>query len=170
MKTISFLLYSWGSTILYTAFLFWLASVPNLGNGDLNTDEMVKVGYRLILYSILFILIYRSLIVTLKSSISRLAAWRSKKEKIEDMEFVLIIETLLVIISILVCVIVAIIEELLQSNLGFNAEARSFEVKDILVSLMSILLTSIIVYSMPVIGEFEVAIKHKFFNNSSKKK
>jgi hypothetical protein len=45
--------------------------------------------------------------------------------------------------------------------------------KDILVSVMSILLTSIVTYSLPVIGELEIAIKNKLekeFKSAKKKK
>jgi len=39
---------------------------------------------------------------------------------------------------------------------------RQGELKDVLVSVMSILLTGIVVYTLPVIGELEMALKHKF--------
>lgn len=160
MKTISYLTYAWGSTILYGAFMIWLATVPELGNGNNNSEEMVNVLFRMLLYTVFFILFYRSIIVTLKNTVGRLSKWRSKREEVEDAEFVLIIETLVVIISVLSLTIFAAVEEYLQFSLA--VEGRVGEVRDVMVSLMAILLTSIVVYSMPVIGELEVAIKHRF--------
>ena len=111
------------------------------------------------MYSILFILFYRSCIITLKTTVERLSKWRSRKEEIEDMEFVLIIETLIVIITILATILFAVFEEYTQFVTGGS---RNAEVKDVLISIMAALLTAIVVYSMPVLGELEVAIKHKF--------
>ncbi len=158
MKRAAFLLYAWGSTFLFALLIYWLATLPYLNAGDQVTDELVKVLFRMVLYSIFFILIYRSIIITLKSTVERLSKWRSKQEEIEDAEFVLIIETLVVIITILSSTLFAIFEEYTQALTG---NGRNAEVKDVLVSLMAILLTAIVVYSMPVIGELEIAIKHK---------
>lgn len=163
MKNFYLIVYSWGTTVLYIVFLLWLATIPNLGNNN----ELVKVVYRLILYTLLYILIYRSLIILLKSTVSRLAAWRSKREKIEDAEFVLIIETLVVIISILASILVAIADESIQTFFLEEGQ-RTTEVKDILISSMAIFLTSLVVYTTPVIGEFEIAIK-EWFQNGVKK-
>ena len=140
--------------------MIWLATVPELGNGSDSTEEMVNVLFRMLLYAIFFILFYRSIIVTLKNTVGRLSKWRSKKEEMEDAEFVLIIETLVVIITVLSLTLFAAAEEYLQSSL--EIEGRTGEIRDVMVSLMAILLTSIVVYSMPVIGELEVAIKHRF--------
>lgn len=105
MRKLAFLIYAWGSTILMGLFIYWLATIPYLSAGDRVTDELVKIIFRMTLYSIFFILFYRSLIITLKTSVERLAKWRSKNEKMEDEEFVLIIETLSVIITILATVL-----------------------------------------------------------------
>lgn len=157
MKNLLFLTYAWGSTFLFAAIIYWLATVPNLNAGNEATDELVKVVFRMTIYAVLFILFYRSMILTLKNTVSRLASWRSKKEKIEDAEFVLIIETLVVVISILSTTLFAIFEEFTQDNIA----GRSSDPKDVLISIMAVLLSAIVVYSMPVIGELEMAIKHK---------
>jgi hypothetical protein len=157
MKRLAFLLYAWGSTILMGVLIYWLATVPNFEAGEVVEDELVKVVFRMTLYSIFFILFYRSIIITLKSTVERLSSFRSKGEKSEDAEFVLIIETFVVLVSILATTIFAIFEEYTQNFV----EGRNAEVKDILISIMSILLTAIVVYSIPVIGELELAIKHK---------
>lgn len=161
MKNVFLLAYAWGSTVLFGALIFWLATIPGLEVTSGPTNEAIKVAYRMILYSIFFILFYRSIIMSIKSTVGRLSKWRSKREENEDAEFVLIIETLVVIITILATSIFALVDETLQLNLP----GRNFEIKDVLISVMSIFLTSIIVYTMPVIGELEVAIKHKFFKS-----
>lgn len=158
MKKLSFLIYAWGTTFLFGALIYWLATIPNLDAGEEVTDELVKVVFKMTLYSILFILTYRSIIITLKSTVTRLASWRSKKEKSEDAEFVLIIETLVVIITALGTTLFSVFEEYVQNFV----DGRTADVKDVLISVMAILLTSIVVYSVPVIGELEYAIKHNF--------
>ncbi len=138
--------------------IYWLATLPYLNAGDKVTDELVKVIFRMVLYAILFILFYRSIIITLKSTVERLSKWRSKEEEIEDSEFVLIIETLVVVVTILSTTLFSIFEEYTQALAG---DGRNAQIKDVLVSIMAILLSAIVVYSMPVIGELEFAIKHK---------
>lgn len=173
MKKIAFFLYSWSTTIFFVALLFWLATLPNFGDQfSGNSEEVIKTIYRLLLYSILFLLIYRSLITTFRYTVDRLAAWRTDEEKEEDSEFVLIVETLITVIAILSSVIIAVIEEIIQGPYGLNIEGRSFEVKDILVSTLSALLAGIVVYTIPVIGELEVSLKNKFsvFIKNIKKK
>jgi flagellar biosynthesis protein FlhB len=159
MKKLAFLIYAWGSTALFLTFLFWLATIPNLEASESSemTDQIIKVLFRMVLYSLLFIFIFRSIIITLKSTISRLSSWRSKREKIEDLEFVLIIETLVTVVAILASILIAIAEEAIQINIS----GRSAEIVDILVSVIAILITAIVSYSMPVIGELEIAILHK---------
>lgn len=201
MKKLAFLLYAWGTTFLFGFLIYWLATIPNLSAGDSVTDEVVKVIFRMVLYAIFFILIYRSIILTLKTTVERLAKWRSKKEEHEDAEFVLIIETLIVILVIFGTITFAFFEEHIQYRVqGRNGEnitlaqpttlpevgqvtlkdgnvvtyykdsvIRESE-KDILVSIMSVLLTAIVVYSIPVLGELEVAIKHKLEDGVFKKR
>jgi len=178
MRKVAFLLYAWGSTLLFAVLILWLASIPNFQAGDLVSDEVIKVVFRMTLYAIFFILIYRSIIITLKSTVERLSKWRSKREEIEDSEFVLIIETLVVILVIFATSTFAFFEEHVQFYVEGRNNADSTLVvnntayieqnllseanKDILVSVMAILLTAVIVYSIPVIGELEMALKHKF--------
>lgn len=178
MKKVGFLVYAWGSTALFGLLIVWLSTIPNFQAGDLLSDEIIKIIFRMTLYAILFILIYRSIIITLKTTVERLSKWRSRREVVEDSEFVLIIETLIVLLVIFITTTFAFIEE----NIQFYTEGRNNadttlvvdgvsyieqsviteSNKDILISVMAILLTAIVVYSIPVIGELEIAIKHKF--------
>lgn len=160
MKKVAFVLYGWTSTVFYVIALLWLATVPNLLDGtDDVLSEVLKVTYRFVLYSLLLILIYRSLIFTFKNLISRLSSWKSKREEIEDAEFVLVVETLLMIIAILASILIAAFQEYLQFAL--QVESSNSEVRDVLISIMSIILTSIVVYSTPSLGELEVLLKEK---------
>ena len=203
MKKAAFVLYTWGSTALFAVLIYWLATIPNLQTGPKVTDDLIKVIFRMVLYAIFFILLYRSIILTMKNTVSRLASYRSKGEETEDAEFVLIIETLAVIVCIISCVLFSFFEEhaqlyvagrngnetfLVEQNgifqrsetvssvagttyIGLSSIGES--TKDILISTMAALLTGMVVYSMPVIGEFEVALKHKLqkeFKDSRKKK
>ncbi|MCS7317916.1 MAG: hypothetical protein NZZ41_06400 [Candidatus Dojkabacteria bacterium] len=160
MKNIGLIIWSWVSTIGMGLLIFILTIDPNLSvSSDRAVDVFVKVVYTMLLYSILFILMYRAIIITLKSTIERLSKWRSKQEQIEDEEFVLIIETMVVIITILSTILFSIFAQYGEYLVrGANAQP---DLKDILVSSIAILLTAIVTYSLPVIGELEVAIKHK---------
>lgn len=157
MKNVLLVFYAWATTFLYALVILWLATIPNLQTAAGGADELIKVLYRMVLYAILFILFYRAVIMTLKSTVDRLSKWKSKQEEIEDAEFVLIIETLVVIVAVLGTSIFAAFEEYIQSFFT----NRHAELKDVLISVMAILLTAIIVYSLPIIGELEIAIKHK---------
>lgn len=142
------------------------------------SNEVIKALFRMILYSFLFILFYRSLIATFKSSVTRLAHWRSKGEAAEDAEFVLIIETLLVIVSVLATTLFSVFEQFVQVQVpgrsGIDTELVSGKLTevvsivlrnvsiDVLLSVMAVLLSALIVYSIPVIGELEMAIKHYY--------
>lgn len=177
MKKLAFIIYAWGTTFLFALLIIWLSTIPNFQAGNLVSDEVVKVIFRMTLYAVLFILIYRSIIITLKSTVERLSKWRSKREVSEDSEFVLIIETLIVLLVIFITTTFAFTEENIQFYTEGRNRAESAVIqndktyieqsviaesnKDILVSVMSILLTAIVVYSIPVIGELELAIKHK---------
>ncbi|CAG1772054.1 hypothetical protein BAC3_02289 [uncultured bacterium] len=192
MRRLAFLIYAWGSTALFGVLIYWLATIPNFQAGGSMSDDLIKVIFRMVLYAILFILLYRSIIVTLKSTIERLSAFRSKGEKLDDAEFVLIIETLVVIVSMFACVLFAFFEEHIQLFTPGRNGAESFLVenngtfvksdkvspsasstyiglsainesnKDILVSVLAVLLTGMVAYSVPVIGELEIALKHRF--------
>ncbi len=195
MRKLAFILYTWGSTILFSFLVYWLATVPNLHAGnDAVTDEVVKIIFRMTMYAILFILIYRSIILTLKTNVDRLAKWRSKREEMEDNEFVLVIETLVVLVVIFVCTSFAFIEQNVQfytegrngadnyyvveqngRNVAYiPAESINEANKGVLVSIMATLITAIVVYSIPVIGELEMGIKHRIEevmeNNKKKRK
>lgn len=138
--------------------IYWLATIPNFDVSQDINNEIVKVLFRLILYSFLFLLVYRSLIATFRTTVQRLSHWRSKAEASEDAEFVLIIETLLVIITILLGTVFAGFEEYVQGYIT----GRAGEIKDVLVSIMALLLAGLVVYSMPVLGELEMAVKHYY--------
>lgn len=160
MKTLTLIAYSWITAIGFGVFIVWMATVPNFEAGTETYDEVIKLLLRITVYSIFFLLTYRALIVTLKSTINRLANWRSKREKIEDAEFVLVVETLVVIITVLATILFSVFEEYIQNFI----DGRTSELKDVLVSTMAALLTGIVVYSMPVLGEFEIMLKKKFEN------
>src|SRR5690554_5405742 len=129
-RRIAYIIYAWGSTLLLVGVMFWLATLPDLGEESGEYSELIKILYRLVLYAFLFLLTYRSLLATFRITVGRLSKWHSKKEMAEDRVFVLIIETLLVIIAVLGSTIVAIIEEYIQNFV----EGRNADVEDVLIS------------------------------------
>lgn len=165
-KKVAYYIWIWGSTIVFSALVLSLSFLPNLDVSSGSTNEALKVLFRMFLYAMLFVLIYRAVIGTLKNSVQRLAVWHSRREAKEDSEFLLIIETLVVIVTIFVTVLISIFDEAIQQYAG--VEGRSGDIKDILVSTMAVLLTALIVYTMPVIGELEMAIRHKLTGRSQR--
>ncbi|MBL8014831.1 MAG: VanZ family protein [Candidatus Doudnabacteria bacterium] len=166
-KRVAYYIWIWGSTLAFLALVLWLSFLPNLDVTAGAGNEALKVLFRMFLYAMLFILLYRSVIGTLKNSVSRLAVWHSKREAKEDTEFLLIIETLVVLVTIFVTVLISIFDEAIQTYAG--VEGRSGDIKDILISTMAVLLTALIVYTMPVIGELEMAVKHRLQDRGHKK-
>lgn len=161
MKQYFYLAYAWGSVFLYGAFILWIATIPELNAvADSTLNETIKIIYRITLYALFFVLTYRALIITLKNAVSRLSVWHSKDEKAEDAEFVLIIESLIVVVTVLLCVIFATFEEYIQ----YFVDGRNAQLADVLVSGISVLLTGIVVYSTPIISEFEFVLKDKLFS------
>ncbi|MDQ6985171.1 MAG: hypothetical protein Q9M91_01330 [Candidatus Dojkabacteria bacterium] len=161
MKKLAFTLYSWGSTLLFIFLVLYFATVEDFQLQYEEKDLLFKIAFRITLYSLVFILIYRSLITTLKHTVERLSSWRSKREHIEDLEFVLIIETLILLVSILASTLIAILDKWMQ-YLTTDSRKIDGNIEDLFVSILAIILAAIIVYSMPVIGELEYAIKHRF--------
>lgn len=200
MKKLFFVLYTWGSTALFAMLILWLASIPNFRAGNNLNDDFVKLVFRIVIYAIFFILIYRSIIITLKSTVEKLAQYRSLSEKKEDSQFVLIIETIVIFLTMSICLSFAFLEEytqlfttgrngaeyfIIENNGEFLSSDRISEVggatytninsineagKDVLVSLISILLTSMVVYSLPEIGELEVSLKNRIKKYINKRK
>lgn len=155
-KSLAYILWSWGTTIIFGGIIYWLATIPYVTSASAG-DEVIKTAFRMLLYAVFFLLLYRSIIATLRNTVTRLSAWRSRNEAIEDAEFALIIETLIVIVCLLANTVFAIFTEYAQQF----ATQRQPDVKDVLVSVMASLLTALVVYTMPAVGELEVAIKHK---------
>ncbi|MCA9381610.1 VanZ family protein [Candidatus Dojkabacteria bacterium] len=165
-KKLAFVLYSWGTTTLFIMLIFWLSTVPYLADSNDIYEQFIKIFYRMSLYGLLFLLLYRSLLATFRTTVKRLSKWHSRAEKEDDQEFVLIIETLLVVVAVSIASLIALTDEFIQ----IYVDGRFPEPVDVLISIMAILLAAILVYSTPSIGELEIALKHKFFDNFFKKR
>lgn len=159
-KNYSYILWCWFTTIAFVGIILATSLVSDLQSSTAG-EEVVKVAFRMLLYSVTFILLYRSIIATLRESVSRLAKWRNRSEAAEDAEFVLIIETLVVIITIVVMTLLAVSEVFVSGFQPGRTNEVQEQMRDILVSVMSILLTALVVYTIPAIGELEFAIKRK---------
>ena len=153
MKQLYLTIYVWISTIFYIATLFWLSTIPYLFGEN---EETTKILLRIAVHSTLYLLIFRTFIITFKNTVDRLSKWKSKREKHEDEEFALIVETLIVLLSISISVIIIVIDEIIQNWTA----GRVFSLIDILISTMSIVFMGIVTYSYPILGEFEI-----YFNN-----
>jgi hypothetical protein len=155
-KNLGYIVWTWGTTVLMGGVIIALALTPNFSSATAS-EEVIKVAFRMLLYSMFFVLLYRSIVAILKSTVERLANWRNRSEAVEDAEFVLIIETMVVMVTILATTLFAVIEEFFQLYI----DGRQADVKDVLVSVMAILLSALVVYTIPAVGELEFAIKEK---------
>lgn len=168
-KKFGFIAYSWLTTLLFAGVIYWLATIANFDVTTDITNEVVKVLFRMIMYAFLVVLIYRSLIATFRMTVTRLSSWRSKGEAAEDAEFVLIIETLLVIISVLSSILYAVFEQYVQMQIAGRTESLNDMLKDVLVSIMASLLAALVVYTIPSTGELEMAVKHYYQRRKKQK-
>lgn len=160
-KKLAYLIWAWGSTVLFAVLIYLIATVPYFDVTADVTNEVIKVVFRMLMYAVLFTLIFRSIIATLRTTVNRLSNWSSKREAAEDAEFVLIIETMAVVIAILAAILFAVFEENVQGYISGRNTLPGEAERDVLVSTMAVLLSAIVVYSMPAVGELEVTVVRK---------
>ncbi|HEC64275.1 MAG TPA: hypothetical protein ENI23_03175 [bacterium] len=161
-----YILYNWVTVILWAGFIWWMSSIPKIILVESDSEVIIKTVGHMLSFGFLFLLIYRTLLTTFKFKVERLAFWRTRQERTEDAQFVFIVETLLLAISILLSVLYAIGDEYHQ----IFVDGKSADIKDVLVNSIGILVVALITYSVPVITEAEVMIVRKLKSKRSKKK
>lgn len=146
-----FIAYSWFTVVAWYAVIWLLSSVQDIDvDGNYVHWFLSSIGYELA-FGLQFILIFRAIIVTLKLKVEKLMYWKTKREKEEDQEFVKVIETLILFLSISITLILAISDEYHQTFVS----GRISNMEDILVNLMGIIIAAIFVFVVPIIAEIE---------------
>jgi len=155
-KRILFILYNWATVILWALLLFWFSSI---GTDSISKDYSKTLEYFTYFFGfgMLLLLTFRAHLSTFRLTVERLAFSRSKKEKQEDSEFVLIIETLLLANSILISSII-MIGSMYILNLETTREVNSYLLA---ANLLGILGFALIAYGWPLITTFELNIAKK---------
>jgi hypothetical protein len=157
-------IYIWSTVFVWTGVIWWLSSIPKLTLVETDAEMAIRVVMQMLEFGFLFLLTYRALLTTFKFRVERLAFWRSKKEESEDMQFVFIVETLLLIIAILLCVIYGGVDEYHQTFV----DGRDGSIRDLLLDTIGILVIALVTYSVPVITEIELFTLRKIKGNKKK--
>lgn len=153
-KKYFFIFYAWITALIWGIVIFWFSGIENLKiAGDDNSLLIERITY-LLSYGFLLILIFRALISTFRLTIDRLSYSRSKKERSEDREFVIITETLLLTNAILITSIIAII----NYHYLDTVEGRINDTYSFLTNIIGILIAALITYSWPIISTLELKI------------
>ncbi len=131
---------SWIITLLTISMILWFfhLSMPN--------ERFLNNLLYFVTFFILQIILFRALIGTSRLTIEQLAFFTSKREKKEDKEFVLIIETLLLFISILINIILAltnfyVLDNPIATIINFNY------------AILGILTAALLNYTYPLIKD-----------------
>lgn len=161
LNRIIYIIYIWFTVVLWAGVIWWISSIPRLSLVETDWETIGRVISHMLAFGFLFLLTYRALLTTFKFRIERLAFWRSKKEESEDSQFVFIVETLLLIIAILMCVLYGVVDEYHQ---GF-VEGREGTLRDLLLDVIGVLVFALVTYSVPVITEIEVFTIRKLKGN-----
>lgn len=144
IKERNFIIYSFGIILIWILVIFFSSSLQSNSEKYYILIIAEKLSYFLA-YGLLFMLIYNCLLMLFRYKISILARFRSLQEKLEDQEFTLIIEFLLMIISAQTTIMISIIELYIRKYyLG-----KSCDIRDFIIILMGIILFSVTTYLLP---------------------
>ncbi|KXK26592.1 MAG: hypothetical protein TR69_WS6001000598 [candidate division WS6 bacterium OLB20] len=146
-----FILYTWLTAAAWYGFILLLSMVPDLDVTGTQTDWLVRsLGYAL-MYGLLFLLLFRALLGTVRMRIERLRYYKSRRERAEDNEFAYLTEFLLFIIAVLFTLLLSGLDEYLQTGV----RGRVGAVIDVIVNLLGIIVTAVIAFKVPVVTELE---------------
>lgn len=163
IQKISFLLYHWILAVAWTTALFFV--VINTGEVSLDNQNYLSTFTKALGFGILFILVYKALINTFRLRVKRLAVWRSLQEYTEDVEFVSLIEALLVVIAVLMCMVLILVFELelfpiyqAESFILLDANFHLVRIREVLADTIGVLSIAFITSFVPIFYEFEYVI------------
>ena len=99
MKQTTATLSIWIIFVLFTAFIFYFSSIEDIGTAH-NYSKALELTTYFLSFGFSSILLFRALIYTFRFSVDRLSLANDKKEQLEDAEFRLIIEVILIFLTI----------------------------------------------------------------------
>lgn len=154
MKERWFILYSWGTTIAWYVFIWFASSITRLDYEGFYANWIINsIGYQLA-YALLFLLVFRSILVTLRLKVERLMYWKSKREKAEDQEFAKVVELLIMLLTFSLCIILAIVDEYHQTQVF----GRIASIEDLMVAAVGMILAAFSIFAAPIIPEIEARL------------
>ena len=124
-RKFGFILYSWATVAIWVVVIFWFSSLENLNiYSDAYSTLLERMTY-LLAYGFLLLLTFRALISTFRLTVDRLAKAKSKREKSEDREFVIITETLLLTNAIFFAILISVANYHYLENVTGRISTRS---------------------------------------------
>ncbi len=132
---------NWLVTTFLIFVILWFSDPRNLNIG---ANKLLTNLTYFITFFMLQLLMFRALINTFRFTIDKLTFAKSKREKIEDSYFLLITETLIIIISILSNFIIALINFHIINI--FNTNTINFNV-----AIFGIFISALVSYITPII-------------------
>jgi len=151
-RKLLFIAYSWVTVFAWVVVIFWFSSLENLEVYSNDYSHLIERITYLLSYGFLLLTLFRALISTFRLTVDRLAYAKGKREKKEDKEFVIIVETLLLTNAILIACLLAV------ANYHFldGIEGRINDTYTFLANIIGILISALITYSWPVLNDIEL--------------
>ncbi len=147
-----FIIYTWLTAALWLVVIVWFSSLKNLEiYSNKHSITLERITYALA-FGFLLLLVFRALISTFKLTVDKLAFARSLKERNEDREFVIIVETLLLSNSILICILTVIGNTFILNR----TEGREVDTYSFMINILSVLCFALLTYSWPILNTLEL--------------
>jgi hypothetical protein len=158
-----FILYNWLTVAVWATIILLISMIPDLDiQGTAVNWTFTSIGYAL-MYALLFLLLLRAILATLRLKVGRLMYFRSKGEKAEDHEFALITEFLVVMVTFLSCILFSCFEEYVRNM----TPGRVGDISDILFNAIGITVVALFAFGFPIITEFETRVFHSVTKKST---
>ena len=148
-----FTLYVWTSFFVLSIFILSFSAIANLSNEHNFSDILEYLTY-FFAFGFSSILFFRALVYSLRFSVDRLSMASSAKERIEDAEFRLVVEILLIFLTISINVIFILLNHLVL----IGTAGRNSDVYSILVNILGVSIFSFVCFMWPTIGRIEETI------------
>lgn len=141
------LVYYWITTIAWAGLIYFLSAQPEIRVVATDLDKILRKFAHAFFFAVLMILVYRSLLWTVRTKMREF-------ELRKDFDASILIETLLLIISVLISILYAASDEYHQSLVP----TRNGSVCDVLIDTAGVLVSALLLFKFGIISEIE----HRF--------
>ncbi|MBN1331608.1 hypothetical protein JW978_01845 [Candidatus Dojkabacteria bacterium] len=158
MRKLLFTAYIWLSYLAFGIFIIYFSRIPDLATKHNYSAALESVTY-FFAFGFSSLLFFRAVVYTLKFSVDRLSKARNQKERAEDAEFRLIVETLLVFLTITTSTSLVLVNHIILRETA----GRESDIYAILINILGVSIFSLVCYVWPMIGRAEHDIAKKLF-------